>query len=190
MTSGSPHPLRPVLASSAAAVLLLTVVACEHDTPAASGAGSTTAAQPSTSQPTATSPVAPAEPTTVPVVHTVVLTPRTEYGDALIHGNLVVTDGCINLQLFDQEDADGVSRAVLWPSGTTWDAGLPGLVMPDGGRVRVGGEIEAAGGFHSSSVVRRDYLDGAEQLGGLEECVDDDTIVVLNPLFIDLVDER
>ncbi len=168
----------------ALALAIVGTAACDPDGPSETNLASSASSSETSSGSTVATP-----PDAVPEMYTVVVTPHTEYGDALIHGTVVVDDGCINLQLLNDSAGTGdASRAVLWPAGTTWDPSLPGIVFPDGASVRIGGEIHAAGGFHSANVVRRDYLAGAGQLGGLQACVDDDTIVVLNPLYIEIVD--
>lgn len=59
---------------------------------------------------------------------------------ALVYGVLVLEGGCLLLRDGEQVDVP------VWQSGTTWDPTASEVILPDGGRVSLGDEIEAGGG--------------------------------------------
>ena len=60
--------------------------------------------------------------------------------EAAVYGVLVLEGGCLLLR-------DGEQVVVpVWQSGTTWDSTASEVILPDGGRVSLGDEIEAGGG--------------------------------------------
>jgi hypothetical protein len=82
---------------------------------------------------------------------------------ALVSGLLVLDGDCLLLR-----GDDDVSVPV-WQSGTTWDSNASEVVLPDGGRVSIGDEVEAGGGGRPGGGLIREVssLDGRKLA---EEC--------------------
>jgi len=59
---------------------------------------------------------------------------------ALVYGVLVREGDCLLLRAGAQVEVP------VWQSGTTWDPTAGEVILPDGGRVSLGDEIEAGGG--------------------------------------------
>ena len=83
--------------------------------------------------------------------------------EAAVGGVLELVGGCLFLP-----DGDA-SVALVWPSGTTWEADTQTVVTGDGTRVGLGDEIEAGGGYHPGGGLIRNVsdLDGRKLA---EEC--------------------
>ena len=115
----------------------VTVVGCSDDpaacpsTPSATpctSAATTTTLPPQVAASTLDGPVVTADPSGV-ISET-----------ALVYGVLVLEGGCLVLREGEWVDVP------VWQSGTTWDPTASEVILPDGGRVSLGDEIEAGGG--------------------------------------------
>lgn len=64
---------------------------------------------------------------------------------ALIEGSILYEGDCLYM-----EDDEVIPRRsqVLWPYGTSWQEEPPGIVLPSGELVRVGGTISGGGGYY------------------------------------------